>query len=69
MTTLDNVLSFIQLSSLINSINVQEIGSKSNWTTLLVSYLKKWRFTKRKGGRKKAEGPSSTIHLNEGHLI
>ena len=43
-TTFDNVLSFIQLSPLINSINVQEIGSKSNWTTSLVSYLKKMAF-------------------------
>ena len=39
-TTFDNVLSFIQLSSLIDSINVQEIGSESNWTMPLVSYLK-----------------------------
>ena len=40
MTTLDNVLSFIQLSPLIDSIDVQEIGSESNWTTPLISYLK-----------------------------
>ena len=40
MTTLDNVLSFVQLSPLIDFVNVQEIGFKSNWTTLLVSYLK-----------------------------
>ena len=40
MTTLDNVLSFIQLSPLIDFINVQEIDTESNWTTLLVSYLK-----------------------------
>ena len=39
-TTFDNILSFIQLSSLIDSINVQEIGSESNWTMPLVSYLK-----------------------------
>ena len=30
MTTLDNVLSFIQLSPLIDFVDVQEIGSKSN---------------------------------------
>ena len=35
-----NVLSFVQLSPLIDSSNVQEIGSESNWTTSLVSYLK-----------------------------
>ena len=40
MTTLDNVLSFVQLSPLIDTIDVQEIGSKSNWTTSLISYLK-----------------------------
>ena len=40
MSTLDNVLSFVQLSPLINFVDVQEIGSESNWTTLLVSYLK-----------------------------
>ena len=36
----DNVLSFFQLSPLIDSSNVQEIGSESNWTAPLVSYLK-----------------------------
>ena len=35
------VLSFVQVSSLIDDgTNVQEIGSESNWTTQLVSYLK-----------------------------
>ena len=34
------VLSFIQFSPLINLIDVQEIGSESNWTTPLVFYLK-----------------------------
>ena len=40
MTTLDNVLSFIQLSPLIDFVDVQEIDTESNWTMLLVSYLK-----------------------------
>ena len=40
MITLDNVLSFVQLSPLIDSINVQEIVLEDNWTTPLVSYLK-----------------------------
>ena len=40
MTTLDNVLSFIQLSPLMDSVDVQKIGSESNWTTPLISYLK-----------------------------
>ena len=35
-----NVLSFVQLSPLIDSNNMQEIGSESTWTTPLVSYLK-----------------------------
>ena len=40
MITLDNVLSFVQLSLLIDSDDVQEIGTKINWTTLIASYLK-----------------------------
>ena len=40
MITHGNVLSFVQLSSLIDSDDVQEIGSKSNWTTTIASYLK-----------------------------
>ena len=36
----DQVLSFIQISSLINDTSVQEIGSKNYWTTLIASYLK-----------------------------
>ena len=35
-----NVLSFVQLSPLIDPSNVQEIGSDSSWTAVLVSYLK-----------------------------
>ena len=40
MTTLDNVIFFVQLFPLIDSVDVQKISSESNWTTLLVSYLK-----------------------------
>ena len=40
MTTLDNVLSFVQLSPLIDFVDVQDIGFESNWTMPLVSYLK-----------------------------
>ena len=37
----DQVLSFIQISSLIDEVtSVQEIGSESNWTMPLVSYLR-----------------------------
>ena len=40
MITHGNVLSFVQLSPLIDSSDVQERGSKSNWTTKIASYLK-----------------------------
>ena len=40
MITHGNVLSFVQLSPLIESSEVQEIGSESNWTTTIASYLK-----------------------------
>ena len=35
-----NVLSFVQLSPLIDPDNMQEIRSESNWTTQIISYLK-----------------------------
>ena len=34
------VLSFVQLSLIIDGMVVQEIGSKGNWTILIVSYLR-----------------------------
>ena len=40
MITHGNVLSFVQISPLIDSSNVQEIGFESNWTTTIASYLK-----------------------------
>ena len=40
MITHGNVISFVQLSPLIDFGNVQEIGSESNWTTTIASYLK-----------------------------
>ena len=36
----NKVLSFVQLSPLIDGIDVQEIGSENNWTTPIASYLK-----------------------------
>ena len=37
----EQVLSFVQISSLIDDgTNVQEVNSESNWTTPLISYLK-----------------------------
>ena len=40
MITHGNVLSFVQLSPLIDSNDMQKIGSESNWTTPIASYLK-----------------------------
>ena len=40
MITPGNVLSFIQLSPLIDPGNMQEIRSESNWTAQIISYLK-----------------------------
>ena len=40
MISLGNVLSFVQLSPLIDSNDVQEIGTEINWTTSIASYLK-----------------------------
>ena len=40
MITHGNVLSFVQLSPLIDFGDVQEIGSESNWTTTIALYLK-----------------------------
>ena len=34
------VLSFVQIPPLIDNFSVQEIGSESNWTTPITSYLK-----------------------------
>ena len=40
MITPGNVLSFVQFHPLIDPDDVQEIDSRNNWTTPLVSYLK-----------------------------
>ena len=40
MLTHGNVFSFVQISPLIDSDNIQEIGSESNWTTSIGLYLK-----------------------------
>ena len=53
MTTHSNVLSFIQLSPLIDSDDVQEIGSESDWTTPIASYLKNGILPNRKEAARK----------------
>ena len=40
MLLLNIVLSFVQISPLIDDVSVQEVNSKSNWTTPIISYLK-----------------------------
>ena len=40
MPVSSKVLSFVQLSPLIDGVGVSEIDLGSNWTTLIVSYLK-----------------------------
>jgi len=40
MLNSSKVLSFVQLSPLIDGVGVQEIGLEGNWTTLIVSYLR-----------------------------
>ena len=69
MITPDNVLSFVQLSPLIDYVDVQEIAPEDNWTTPLVSYLKKRHLTRREGSRKKVEGPSNVIRYYKRRLI
>ena len=53
MIVLDNVLSFVQLSPLIDSNDVQEIGSKNDWTAPLASYLKNGVLPDRKEAARK----------------
>ena len=53
MITLDNVLSFVQLSPLIDFVNVQEIALEDNWTIPLVSYLKNGVLLDRKEAARK----------------
>ena len=53
MIALYNVLSFVQLAPLIDSIDVQEIGFENDWTTPLVSYLKNGVLPDRKEAARK----------------
>ncbi|XP_075649739.1 uncharacterized protein LOC142620222 [Castanea sativa] len=63
MITLDKVFSFIQLSPLIDVVNVQEIGSESNWTTPLISYLKDSMLPDRKEAARKLKVQSARFVL------
>ena len=53
MTTLGNILSFVQLSPLIDFDDMQEIGFESDWTKPLVSYLKNGVLPNRKEAARK----------------
>ena len=47
------VLSFVQISPLIDNVSVQEVNSESNWTTPIVSYLKDNTLPDGKGAARK----------------
>ena len=53
MLVSSKVLSFVQLSPLIDGVGVQEIGSKGNWTTPIVSYLKNGKLSDSKEAERK----------------
>ena len=60
----NQVLSFIQFFSIIDEgSNVQEIGSESNWTMPLVSYLKNSMLLDRKDTARKLKVQASQFFL------
>ena len=60
----NQVLSFIQVSSLIDDgANMQEIGSKSNWTMPLVSYLRNGMLPNEKDAARKLKVQASRFVL------
>jgi len=60
----NQVLSFVQVSSLIDDgANMQEIGSKSNWTTPLVSYLRNGMLPNEKDAARKLKVQASRFVL------
>ena len=59
------VLSFIQISSLINDeANVQEINSKVNWTTPLITYLRSGTLPNGKDAARKLKVKTLRFVLN-----
>jgi len=60
----NQVLSFIQVSSLIDDgVTMQEIGSESNWTTPLVSYLRNGMLPDEKDAARKLKVQASQFFL------
>ena len=60
---LSKVLSFVQLSPLIDDVDVQEIDSRSNWITPIVSYLKNGTLANDKEVARKLKVQASRIVL------
>ena len=64
MLVLEQVLSFIQISSLIDDgTNMQVVNSKCNWTTPLISYLKTGVLPDEKGAARKLKIQASRFVL------
>ena len=62
------VLSFVQISLVINSINVQEIGPRSYWTKPIISYLKDGELPDRKEAVRKLKVQATCYVLIKGIL-
>ena len=62
------VLSFVQISLVINSINVQEIGPRSYWTKPIISYLKDDELPDRKEAARKLKVQAACYVLIKGIL-
>ena len=60
---LSKVLSFVQLSPLIDDVGVQEIDPRSNWITPIVSYLKNGTLANDKEVTRKLKVQASRIVL------
>ena len=64
MLVLEQILSFVQISSLINDgTNMQVVNSEYNWTTPLVFYLKTGVLPEEKGATRKLKVQASRFML------
>ena len=62
------VLSFVQISLVIDGINVQEIGPRSYWTKPIISYLKDGELPDRKEAVRKLKVQATCYVLIKGIL-
>ena len=62
------VLSFVQISLVIDGINVQEIGPRSYWTKPIISYLKDDELPNRKEAARKLKVQAACYVLIKGIL-